>query len=149
MKPTSYVRLLLTSCFFGLHKIDPSHQLMQISTWRSGPSNIHKIFESLGLHVLICLISLNLSPSYLHEIFKPRNIFYGAFLSFLLCRYLAYIWKKEQWRMLTCFSMELFFSLSTSLAMFGVLLDFCAVQHDLRIIDLGSVSFGAKSKWKH
>lgn len=54
MKPTSYVRLLLTSCFFGLHKIDPSHQLMQISTWRSGPSNIHKIFESLGLHVLIC-----------------------------------------------------------------------------------------------
>lgn len=52
--------------------------------------------------------------------------------------------------MLTCFSMELFFSLSTSLAaMFGVLLDFCAVQHDLTIIDLGSVSFGAKSKWKH
>ena len=95
MKPTSYVRLLLTSCFFGLHKIDPSHQLMQISTWRSGPSNIHKIFESLGLHVLICLISLNLSPSYLHEIFKPRNIFYGAFLSFLLCRYLDYIWKKS------------------------------------------------------
>jgi len=46
--------------------------------------------------------------------------------------------------------MELFFSLSTSLAaMFGVLLDFCAVQHDLTIIDLGSVSFGAKSKWKH
>lgn len=49
-----------------------------------------------------------------------------------------------------CFSMKLFFPLPTSLAaMFGVLLDFCTVQHDLRIIDLGSVSFGAISKWKH